>query len=56
MTVGGQNAPVAYCGLSGYPGEYQINVTVPAGLAAGNQPVVLTTGGVSSKAASLPIK
>lgn len=56
VTVGGQNAPVAYCGLSGYPGEYQINVTVPAGLAAGNQPVVLTTGGVSSKAASLPIK
>jgi uncharacterized protein (TIGR03437 family) len=56
VTVGGVNAPVAYCGLAGYPAEYQINITVPSGLAAGNQPVVLTTGGASSKAASLPIK
>jgi len=56
VTVGGQNAPVSYCGLAGYPAEYQINITVPSGLAAGNQPVVLTTGGVSSKAANLPIK
>jgi uncharacterized protein (TIGR03437 family) len=56
VTVGGLNAPVAYCGLSQFPAEYQINITVPSGLAAGNQPVVLTTGGASSKAASLPIK
>lgn len=56
VTVGGKDAPVSYCGLSGYPAEYQINITVPAGLAAGNQPVVLTTGGVSSKAANLPMK
>jgi len=56
VTVGGKNAPVSYCGLSGYPAEYQINITVPSGLAAGNQPVVLTTGGVSSKSANLPIK
>jgi uncharacterized protein (TIGR03437 family) len=56
VMVGGQNAPVSYCGLAGYPAEYQINITVPSGLAAGNQPVVLTTGGVSSKAANLPIK
>lgn len=57
VTVGGLNAPVAYCGLApGDPAEYQINVTVPSGLAAGNQPVVVTTGGVSSKPANLPIK
>jgi uncharacterized protein (TIGR03437 family) len=56
VTVGGLNAPVGYCGLAGYPAEYQINITVPSGLAAGNQPVVLSTGGVSSKAANLPIK
>jgi uncharacterized protein (TIGR03437 family) len=56
VTVGGRNAPVSYCGLAGYPAEYQINITMPSGLAAGNQPVVLTTGGVSSKAANLPIK
>jgi uncharacterized protein (TIGR03437 family) len=56
VTVGGLNAPVAYCGLSGYPAEYQINITVPSGLAAGSQPVILTTGGVSSKPANLPIR
>jgi len=56
VTVGGQNAPVSYCGLAGYPAEYQINITVPSGLAAGNQPVVLTTGGVSSKTTNLPIR
>jgi uncharacterized protein (TIGR03437 family) len=56
VTVGGKNAPVSYCGLAGYPAEYQINITVPSGLAAGNQPVVLTTGGVSSKSANLPVK
>jgi uncharacterized protein (TIGR03437 family) len=56
VTVGDLNAPVSYCGLSGYPAEYQINITLPSGLAAGNQQVVLTTGGVSSKAASLPVK
>jgi len=55
VTVGGQNAPVSYCGLAGYPAEYQINITVPSGLAAGNQPVVLSVGGVSSGAANLPI-
>ncbi len=56
VTVGGQNAPVSYCGLAGFPAEYQINITVPAGLAAGNQPVVLTVGGVSSKTADLPVQ
>jgi uncharacterized protein (TIGR03437 family) len=56
VTVGGQNAPVSYCGLAGYPAEHQINITVPSGLAAGNQPVVLTTGGISSKTANLPVK
>ncbi len=56
VTVGGKNAPVSYCGLAGYPAEYQINITVPAGVAAGNQPVVLTTGGISSQAANLPVR
>jgi len=56
VTVGGQNAAVSYCGLAGYPAEYQINITVPSGLTAGNQPVVLATGGVSSKAAMLPVQ
>jgi uncharacterized protein (TIGR03437 family) len=56
VSVGGQTVTPSYCGLAGYPAEYQINITVPNGLAAGNQPVVLTVGGVSSKAANLPVK
>lgn len=56
VTVGGVNAPVSYCGLAGYPAEYQINIAVPAGLSPGNQPVVLTIGGVSSKPANLPVQ
>ncbi len=56
VTVGGKDATVSYCGLAGYPAEYQINITVPSGLSPGNQPVVLSVGGVSSKAANLPIQ
>ena len=56
VTVGGRNAVVSYCGLASFPAEYQINITVPSGLAPGNQPVVLTVGGVSSKAANLPVQ
>lgn len=50
VTVGGQNAPVLFAGLApGYVGLYQVNVTVPSGIAASNSvPVVLTQGGLSS--------
>ena len=50
VTIAGQQAPIAYQG--GAPQEvaglYQLNVTVPLGTPAGNQPVVLTVGGVAS--------
>jgi hypothetical protein len=26
--VGGKNAAVSYCGLAGYPAEYQININL----------------------------
>jgi uncharacterized protein (TIGR03437 family) len=56
-TIGGQPATVSYSGLApGYPALYQINVSVPSGLAAGNQPVVVSVGGQSSKSATIPIK
>jgi uncharacterized protein (TIGR03437 family) len=35
---------------------YQINVTMPTGLTPGNQPVVVTIGGQSSKASNLPVQ
>jgi uncharacterized protein (TIGR03437 family) len=51
VTVGGAPATVAYCALIG-TGLYQVNVTVPANAAAGNLPVVITFGSVSSTAAT----
>ncbi len=56
VTIGGQNATVSYSGLNpGNPGLYQINVTVPS-VAAGNQTVALSIGGVSAPTAVIPIK
>jgi uncharacterized protein (TIGR03437 family) len=47
LTVGDQTAVVSYAGLSPtFAGLYQINFTVPAGLTAGDQPIVLTVNGV----------
>jgi uncharacterized protein (TIGR03437 family) len=47
LTVGGMPADVLYIGLSpGSAGLYQVNFTVPSGLAAGNQPLVLTLDAV----------
>jgi uncharacterized protein (TIGR03437 family) len=49
LTVGDQTAVVSYAGLSPtYSGLYQINFTVPAGLTAGEQPIVLTVNGVAT--------
>ena len=52
VTVGGQPVNVLYAGAAPglVAGVLQVNVQLPAGLAAGNQPVVLTIGGVSSPA------
>ena len=47
LTIGGKTANVSYAGLCpGFAGLYQINFTVPSGLSAGNQPIVLTIDGV----------
>jgi uncharacterized protein (TIGR03437 family) len=48
IRIGGANATVLYGGLIG-PGEYQFNVIVPAGLVAGDQPVMATYGGFSTQ-------
>jgi uncharacterized protein (TIGR03437 family) len=47
VSIGSATAPVLYSGLIG-AGLYQINVTVPADMAAGTYPVVVTQSGVSS--------
>ena len=47
VTIGGQSAAVSWSGLVS-AGFYQINVTVPSGLADGEYPVVATMVGVST--------
>lgn len=56
-TIAGQNATVGFAGLApGFAGLYQVNVTVPSGIAAGTQvPVVLTQGNVSSPPVTVAI-
>lgn len=57
VTIGGVPAPVAYAGLApGFVGEYQINAQVPMGLPSGNQPVIVTIGGVQSSIVLLPVQ
>jgi uncharacterized protein (TIGR03437 family) len=49
LTLGNMPVEVSYAGLSpGFAGLYQINFTVPSGLSAGNQPLVLTVNGTST--------
>lgn len=51
LTLGGMPVQVSYAGLTpGFAGLYQINFTVPSGLTAGNQPLVLTVDGVQTEA------
>jgi len=51
VTIGGQPATVVFSGLApGIVGEYQVNVQVPAGISAGNQPITIAIGGVTSPA------
>lgn len=51
VTIGGRAAAVSYAGVTpGSAGLYQVNLTVPEGLAAGNHSIVLTANGVSTPA------
>jgi uncharacterized protein (TIGR03437 family) len=55
VMIGGQQAQISFWGLApGYPGLYQINATVPAGL-TGNQQVTVSIGGQTSPAVTLPV-
>jgi len=57
VTIGGVQAPVSFSGLApGFPGLYQVNITVPAGVAAGTPAITVAIGGQTSKASTLPLK
>ena len=56
LTVGGLPAAIDFIGItSGLVGVTQINFTVPAGIAPGVQPVVVTVGSASSPPATMTI-
>lgn len=57
VMIGGVAGNVNFSGLTpGYPGLYQVNVQVPTTISAGNQPVIVSIGGVSSPALMLPVQ
>jgi uncharacterized protein (TIGR03437 family) len=57
-TIGEKPAPVFFAGLApGFAGLYQVNVTVPQGIASGSSvPVVLTVAGASSAPVTVAIQ
>jgi uncharacterized protein (TIGR03437 family) len=57
VTIGNIAAHVDFSGLSpGWVGLYQVNVHVPQNAATGPQPIVVSIGGVASKASVLPVE
>jgi uncharacterized protein (TIGR03437 family) len=58
VTIGGVPANVIYSGLApGYPGLYQVDITVPSGVTSGDDvPVVLTILGASDSSTTISIQ
>ncbi len=55
-TVGSSAAHVSFAGMSpGFVGLLQVNVDLPAGLAAGTYPLIVMVNGVASNAATLNV-
>lgn len=57
VTIGGQTAQIEYAGEAPalVAGVLQVNVVIPAGTAAGNQPVVLTIGTNSNSGQNITV-
>jgi uncharacterized protein (TIGR03437 family) len=57
VTIGGQNATVAFSGLTpGYPGLYQVNAVVPNGVSGGAVPVVVTVAEQPSPSVTMAVQ
>jgi uncharacterized protein (TIGR03437 family) len=55
-TIGSQSAEVKFAGLApDFVGLWQVNVVVPAGLAAGEHPLVISVDGQASNAANVSV-
>jgi uncharacterized protein (TIGR03437 family) len=52
-TLGGNAAAVAFAGLNGSPGLYQLNLTIPLAAANGDNPVSCTYGGAATPTGDL---
>jgi uncharacterized protein (TIGR03437 family) len=48
VTIGGRTATVSFAGLVS-PGLFQLDVQIPTGLAGGDEPVMLTVGGLAAQ-------
>ena len=56
VMVNNQTAQVAFAGLTpGGIGLYQINFTVPSGIAAGTASLTISQGSVNANSATLPV-
>jgi len=57
VTIGGMPAAVRFSGLAPtLIGCYQVNVTVPANVPVGVQPITLSIGGVTAQASLVPVR
>jgi uncharacterized protein (TIGR03437 family) len=57
VTVGGKAAQVIFSGMTpGVVGLYQVNATLAPGTPSGQQPIVVSIGGVDSKAGTLLVQ
>jgi uncharacterized protein (TIGR03437 family) len=58
LTLGGVNVPVIFAGPTpGFTGLYQVNATVPSGIAPSQQaPLVLSQGGRASSVVTIPLQ
>jgi uncharacterized protein (TIGR03437 family) len=57
VSIGGKNAVVEFSGLTpGAVGLYQLNLRLAADTPVGDQPMIISVGGVSSGASTLPVQ
>jgi len=57
VRIGGALARVTYSGQApGFAGLYQVNVQIPSGLSAGDQPLQLVIGGTLSNTVKIGVR